>query len=211
MEGRQFLNIAQSLLPFATDTSLDLIGEIFGVPRLNQQTASVDISEQNFSWYVRHGSFGSINSGKDIVIPSGVRIYTAAQSGPVYVAGAIHVAGRCQLAVLHRYQSLFGRRGQRPFRHLRAAQLHQLHREPVWFALDCGRPGRRRGCTEGVVNAEYSNTIRACATANRSGGQIYDALHLTAARKASCEQVYTFNPRHFRELDPDFSDNIRTP
>ena len=32
LESRQFLNIAQSLLPFATDTSLDLLGEIFGVP-----------------------------------------------------------------------------------------------------------------------------------------------------------------------------------
>lgn len=64
-------------MPFATDISLDLIGEIFGVPRLNQQTASVDISEQNFSWYVRNGTFGSINSGKDIVIPSAAGKVTA--------------------------------------------------------------------------------------------------------------------------------------
>ena len=34
LEQRQFANIAQSLLPFATDTNLDLIGEIFGVSRL---------------------------------------------------------------------------------------------------------------------------------------------------------------------------------
>jgi hypothetical protein len=70
LENRQFLNIAQSLLPFATDTSLDLIGEIFGVARLTQQTASVDMGDQNFEWFVRNGTFGSINSGQDIVIPS---------------------------------------------------------------------------------------------------------------------------------------------
>jgi|HubBroStandDraft_4_1064222.scaffolds.fasta_scaffold775368_1 hypothetical protein len=34
LENRQFSNIAQSLLPFATDVSLDLLGEIYGVPRL---------------------------------------------------------------------------------------------------------------------------------------------------------------------------------
>ena len=89
LENRQFLNIAQSLLPFATDTSLDLIGEIFGVPRITQQTASVDIGDQNFQWYVRNGTFGSINSGQDIVIPSGVRIYTASPSGPVYVGSPV--------------------------------------------------------------------------------------------------------------------------
>jgi uncharacterized phage protein gp47/JayE len=90
LEGRQFSNIAQSLLPFATDTSLDLIGEIYGVPRLTQQTATVDIGDRNFEWYVRSGTFGSINSGQDIVIPSGVRLYTAAGvNGPVYIADAV--------------------------------------------------------------------------------------------------------------------------
>ena len=84
LESRQFANIAQSLLPFATDVSLDLIGEIFGVPRLTAQNASVDITEQNFEWYVRNGTFGSINGGQDIVVPAGVQIYTAAQNGPAY-------------------------------------------------------------------------------------------------------------------------------
>jgi phage-related baseplate assembly protein len=88
MESRQFANIAQSLLPFATDVSLDLIGEIFGVPRLTAQNASVDITEQNFEWYARNGTFGSINGGQDIVVPAGVQIYTAAQNGPVYTLSA---------------------------------------------------------------------------------------------------------------------------
>ena len=77
-------------MPFATDTNLDLIGEIFGVPRLTQSTASVDIGDNNFEWYVRSGTFGDINSGQDIVIPSGIYIYTAAGiNGPIYVAVAV--------------------------------------------------------------------------------------------------------------------------
>lgn len=90
LEQNEFSNIAQSLLPFATDTNLDLLGEIFGVPRLAQTTASVEIGDQNFEWYVRNGTFGSINGGQDIVIPAGVCIYTAAGSaGPVYIADAV--------------------------------------------------------------------------------------------------------------------------
>jgi uncharacterized phage protein gp47/JayE len=85
LENRQFANIAQSLLPFATDTSLDLLGEIYGVTRLPQTNATVDIGDQNFQWYVRNGTFGSINSGQ-----AGVRVYTAAgTSGPVYIANAV--------------------------------------------------------------------------------------------------------------------------
>ncbi|HUK18320.1 MAG TPA: hypothetical protein VLW65_17970 [Bryobacteraceae bacterium] len=38
-------------MPFATDTSLDLLGEIFGVPRLTVQTASVQVNDQNFEWF----------------------------------------------------------------------------------------------------------------------------------------------------------------
>ena len=50
LENRQFANIAQSLLPFATDTSLDLLGEIYGVTRLPQTSATVNIGDQNFEW-----------------------------------------------------------------------------------------------------------------------------------------------------------------
>jgi uncharacterized phage protein gp47/JayE len=91
LENRQFANIAQSLLPFATDVSLDLLGEIFGVPRLPQTTASVATSDLNFQFYVRNGTFGSINSGQDINIPQGVRIYSSLYglTGPVYIANAV--------------------------------------------------------------------------------------------------------------------------
>src|SRR5437879_4096115 len=65
-ENRQFLNLGETLLPFALGKNLDLIGEIHGVPRILKQTASTDVGDQNFRFYVRTGTFGSINQGKDI-------------------------------------------------------------------------------------------------------------------------------------------------
>ena len=44
-----------------------------------------------------------------------------------------------------------------------------------------------------------------------AGGRVYDAPHLAAARKANCEQIYTFNLRQFCELAPELADRIRTP
>ena len=50
---------------------------------------------------------------------------------------------------------------------------------------------------------EYRQTLQVCAAAGWTGGCVYDALHAAAARKAGCDQLYTFNLRHFRELAPD--------
>src|SRR5208282_2940631 len=55
--------ISQSLLPYATGSNLDLIGAIFGVPRLPQSNAIVIADDDNFEFYVRTGTFGAINSG----------------------------------------------------------------------------------------------------------------------------------------------------
>jgi predicted nucleic acid-binding protein len=58
---------------------------------------------------------------------------------------------------------------------------------------------------------EYLKIIENCAAAGWTGGRVYDALHVAAARKAGCDQIYTFNLRHFRELAPALGDRIRTP
>ena len=58
---------------------------------------------------------------------------------------------------------------------------------------------------------EYLKIIESCAAAGWTGGRVYDALHVAAARKAGCDRIYTFNLRHFRELDPAMGDRIRTP
>lgn len=58
---------------------------------------------------------------------------------------------------------------------------------------------------------EYRDVVQHCAQIGCAGGRVYDALHLAAARKADCAQIYTFNLRHFCELAPELADRIRTP
>jgi predicted nucleic acid-binding protein len=60
--------------------------------------------------------------------------------------------------------------------------------------------------------AEYRQVISECADAGWTGGAIYDAIHIRAARKAGCDQLYTFNVKHFRALaGDDFHDRITAP
>jgi len=49
---------------------------------------------------------------------------------------------------------------------------------------------------------DYGSAIRLCADLGRLSGQIYDALHLSAALKAGCRCLYTYNPSHFAALSP---------
>src|SRR5208282_359087 len=76
--------ISQSLLPYATGSNLDLIGAIFGVPRLPQSNAIVIADDDNFEFYVRTGTFGAINSGSSITIPAGVILSSSSPTGPTF-------------------------------------------------------------------------------------------------------------------------------
>lgn len=85
-EVQQFGLVTSTLLPYATGDVLDFIGAIYGIPRLDRQDGAVSVLDDNFEFYVQTGgTFGSINSGQDIVVPAGIRIYTASASGPIYV------------------------------------------------------------------------------------------------------------------------------
>lgn len=84
VETNTFNMVSQSLLPYATGSSLDLIGDIFGVTRLGQQTSTVIPNDNNFEFYVRTGTFGSINNGQNIVIPVGVIVSSSAVNGPSF-------------------------------------------------------------------------------------------------------------------------------
>jgi predicted nucleic acid-binding protein len=57
----------------------------------------------------------------------------------------------------------------------------------------------------------YRDTIEVCANHGWIGGRIYDALHLSCARQAACERIYTFNVRHFQQLAPDLAGRIGAP
>jgi hypothetical protein len=76
-EANSFNGIAQSLWPYATKSNLDSLGAIFGKPRLQRQDVNSSALDNNFIFYVARGNFGTINNGKDIIIPAGTQIYTA--------------------------------------------------------------------------------------------------------------------------------------
>jgi len=88
-EQRQFQNLANTLIPYATGDSLDLLGEIYGVPRLGQSSVQSDLADQNFEFYVRRGTFGDVNGGQDIEIPSDVRISTGDPNGAIYLTDPV--------------------------------------------------------------------------------------------------------------------------
>jgi predicted nucleic acid-binding protein len=58
---------------------------------------------------------------------------------------------------------------------------------------------------------DYRQALADCAKAGWTGGRVYDSLHLMAARRARCNQICTFNLRHFRETAPDFGSSIHMP
>jgi hypothetical protein len=76
-ESNSFTSIAQTLLPYATGSNLDFIGQMFGIPRLQASDVSASALDNNFEFYVSRGTFGTINNGQDITIPAGTQIYTA--------------------------------------------------------------------------------------------------------------------------------------
>lgn len=60
-----------------------------------------------------------------------------------------------------------------------------------------------------LSQADYHKAPKLVAGLGRISGQIYDALHLIAAKKEGCERLYTYNHRHFIGLDPSIA--IKSP
>jgi uncharacterized phage protein gp47/JayE len=73
------VNLIQSFISGASDRYLDFIGEMLGMPRKGQEVASASSAYQNIKFYVNLGTFGDINAGSSILVPSGTIIST--QSG----------------------------------------------------------------------------------------------------------------------------------
>jgi len=69
-------NLAQAFIRWCDAKYLDFFGDMLNIPRLNSQRAEVNSEENNFLFYVDGGTFGDINSGNDIVIPSGTIVST---------------------------------------------------------------------------------------------------------------------------------------
>ena len=90
METKEFLNLGETLIHYATGENLDFIGEIFGVYRLGAQVASIAQGDTNFKFYATGGkTFGDINSGSDITVPAGTLIMTSADAGPIFLTDTL--------------------------------------------------------------------------------------------------------------------------
>jgi predicted nucleic acid-binding protein len=62
-----------------------------------------------------------------------------------------------------------------------------------------------------LTTDEYREVVESCSRYGWSGGRVYDALHIQAARKSSCERIYTFNLKHFHQMAPDLREIIVSP
>ena len=49
---------------------------------------------------------------------------------------------------------------------------------------------------------DYIEALSRISKEGLTGGIIYDALHVEAAKRASCSRIYTYNIRHFRPICP---------
>lgn len=49
-------------------------------------------------------------------------------------------------------------------------------------------------------NVDYMNAIENVSVRGLTSGIIYDALHVEAAKKASCSRIYTYNINHSEAL-----------
>lgn len=55
----------------------------------------------------------------------------------------------------------------------------------------------------GTSETVYRKAIKRCVSI-KGRGMIYDALHLTVAEAVQCEELYTFNTRHYNRFDAGF-------
>jgi predicted nucleic acid-binding protein len=62
-----------------------------------------------------------------------------------------------------------------------------------------------------LTATEYREVIERCSQNAWSGGRVYDALHIHAAKKAGCGRIYTFNLKHFHQVGPEIRDIIVSP
>lgn len=73
-------NVDLAFLRGATGIFLDYFGEVFNVERELAQQAEVSDTEQNIMFYTQEASFGAINNGNDIILPSGTNIFSSADA-----------------------------------------------------------------------------------------------------------------------------------
>ena len=62
-----------------------------------------------------------------------------------------------------------------------------------------------------LTEDEYYTTIERALARGFTSGRVYDALLLRCAMKVKAEAIYTWNLKHFRAINPEVADRMRTP
>lgn len=62
-----------------------------------------------------------------------------------------------------------------------------------------------------LTSDQYQSVLEGVSLTGWTGGIIYDALHLEAAKSSQCQRIYTHNIRHFQKLAPELQDKICSP
>ena len=70
------LNVGQAFIDGANGQYLDYIGDMMGIARLGEEPAAISALDRNVKFYVDAGTFGTINGGSSVLIPSGTIIST---------------------------------------------------------------------------------------------------------------------------------------
>ena len=77
------IEIAEAFVRTASRDSLDLIGELVGVNRLEAKKANVDAAHGNIKFHVISGTFGDITGGIPVTIPKGTALSAQVTIGSV--------------------------------------------------------------------------------------------------------------------------------
>jgi len=75
------LNETGNFISNASGSDLDKIALLFGLRRNSANRSIIVAGAKNFKFYVKTGTFGSINGSSSIIVPTGTKIYT--ESTPV--------------------------------------------------------------------------------------------------------------------------------
>ena len=80
LDRQQVLVYNADRITTATGEDLDRVCRRIGLSRYQSRFATVSSSENNLVFYVESGTFGTINGGSDIIVPSGTVIRTVPQN-----------------------------------------------------------------------------------------------------------------------------------
>ena len=99
-------DLLEAFIRYASGDKLDLIGELYGVSRIQATRNTVDADAKVQKFYVEDGTFGSINNDSSFIIPAGVAISTRESTSGQQIVYELTSAVTCNAAATEAYGSI---------------------------------------------------------------------------------------------------------